>query len=188
MSQLKKHSGRIIAVLVMVGILLLLSPVGKALATADRQISPGKWTGVCISGPRNNVPTIMGTLCLIANVSTSVFTLLGFGGLVMLIVGGFRYMLSGGSSKGVESAKSSITGVIIGLILALSSFLIINLLSAFTGMPLGQLYFPPGAEGQEPKINSSQSGDGTEESPSNNSTNITGGTGGRGRTQEEANR
>jgi len=53
---------------------------------------------------------------------------------VMLLVGSFRYLFSGGNSKGTETAKNTITFAVIGLVVALSSFVILNLIAEFTGV------------------------------------------------------
>ena len=55
-------------------------------------------------------------------------------GFVMLIVGAFKWMLSGGNSQATEKARGTITYAVVGLIVALSSFIVLNLISDFTGM------------------------------------------------------
>ena len=45
---------------------------------------------------------------------------------VFLIYGGFRYMMSGGDSVKTEDAQKSISGVVIGLVVCLSSGLIVK--------------------------------------------------------------
>lgn len=54
---------------------------------------------------------------------------IGTAGLIaatMMIVGGFQYLTSGGDSSRVTAAKSRITNALIGLVLALSAFLLLN--------------------------------------------------------------
>jgi hypothetical protein len=82
----------------------------------------------------STVATIQGTECLIANglnVVLTLFTLIGF---IMFVYGAIMFMLSGGQPQKMEKAKDTITYVIVGLILAISSFVIINIISAFTGV------------------------------------------------------
>ncbi len=60
-----------------------------------------------------------------------------FGGLaafVMLIIGGFKYLTSGGDPRKSEAAKQTITYALVGLVLLVSAFLIINFIKAFTGV------------------------------------------------------
>jgi glucose uptake protein GlcU len=62
---------------------------------------------------------------------------LGFAGIVLfllLIVGGFKYITSGGDPKAVEGAKKTLTYAIGGLIVILLSYLILVLISNITGV------------------------------------------------------
>ena len=45
---------------------------------------------------------------------------------IVLIIGGIRYLISGGDSKKVTDAKNTVLYAIIGLIIALLSFAIVN--------------------------------------------------------------
>lgn len=80
------------------------------------------------------VATIQGIECLIANVLSVAITLIGVTGFVMMIFGAFRYLISGGNSKETESAQKTLTYAVIGLVVALSSFIILNLIVQFTGV------------------------------------------------------
>ena len=54
---------------------------------------------------------------------------------VMLIYGGFRYVISGGDSKKVTDAKNTILYAIIGLIISMLAYAIVQfVISAVTGM------------------------------------------------------
>jgi hypothetical protein len=64
---------------------------------------------------------------------------LGFAGIVLfilLLVGGFKFITSGGDPKAVEGAKKTITSAIAGLAVILVSYLIIVLISNITGVDL----------------------------------------------------
>lgn len=94
--------------------------------------TPQPWTeGYCTI---DGVATVQGLSCMIANVLSVAITGIGFAGFVMLIVGSFRYLTSGGNSKGAETAKNTITFAVIGLVVGLSSFVILNLIAEFTGV------------------------------------------------------
>lgn len=60
--------------------------------------------------------------------------LLGFAFFLMMIVGGVRYLFSGGDPKALQSAKGTITWGIIGLALFALSFTILLIIQAFTGV------------------------------------------------------
>lgn len=53
---------------------------------------------------------------------------------VMLIVGGFKYITSGGDPKAVDTAKKTLTYAIAGLIIILVSYLILVLIRTITGV------------------------------------------------------
>ena len=52
---------------------------------------------------------------------------------LMLIVGGYKYITSGGDPKSVEFAKKTLTYAIGGLIFIAVSFLILRFIEVFTG-------------------------------------------------------
>ena len=55
-----------------------------------------------------------------------VLYIVGFISVVMLIWGGIRYIISGGDSKKITDAKNTILYAIIGLIIAVLAFAIVN--------------------------------------------------------------
>lgn len=111
--------------------LLLASFVVVPQAQAQTQA----WTGVCVDtvGGNTDVATIQGAQCLLANVLSIAITGIGLAGFVMMIVGSFKYLLSGGNAKGIEEAKGTMTMAVIGLVVALSAFIILNIIGGFTG-------------------------------------------------------
>lgn len=53
---------------------------------------------------------------------------------VLLVIGGLKYITSGGDPKAAESAQKTITYAIGGLLLILASFLILELIRTITGV------------------------------------------------------
>lgn len=104
------------------------------------------WSGVCVSGEQNDVATLQGLECAIANIFTVFISLVGFAGFVMFIFGSIKLMLSGSDSNGTKSAKSILTYSVAGLVLALSAFIIINLLADFTGVQSIKTFLIPRSE------------------------------------------
>lgn len=92
------------------------------------------WGGVCVGGEDGDVATIQGLECLIANIFTVFLTVLGLSGFVMMIVASFRILVSGGNSKGKETGRNTFTFAVVGLIAALSSYIVLNLIADFTGI------------------------------------------------------
>lgn len=60
------------------------------------------------------------------NISNILLVIVGFVSVIMLIIGGLRYVLSAGNSSSVEGAKNTILFAIIGIIVALIAGSIIN--------------------------------------------------------------
>lgn len=105
------------------------------------------WTEInsgCVSS--SGVATVQGIGCLLANVFSVVLTVLGIAGFIMIIYAAFNMMIMGGNAQATEKSKSTITFAIIGIILALSSFIIINLISSFTGIEAIKTFSIPGSE------------------------------------------
>jgi threonine/homoserine/homoserine lactone efflux protein len=74
---------------------------------------------------------------VITNGLTWAFVLITLASLAFLIWGGIEWITSGGDKGKVDAARKKITYAIIGLLVALSSFLIINVLGWFLG--IGQI-------------------------------------------------
>lgn len=92
---------------------------------------PQAWSEGCQS---DGVATIQGIECLLANVLSVAITLMGITGFVMMIFGAFRYLVSGGNSKETETARKTLTYAVIGIVVALASYIILNLIAEFTGV------------------------------------------------------
>lgn len=101
---------------------------------AQQAFAQSAWSGVCVGGDDNDVATIQGLECLIANVFQVILTVIGLAGFVMMIIGAFRWLVSGGNAKGVEAARNTITFAVVGLVVALSAFIVLNLIASFTGI------------------------------------------------------
>ena len=59
-------------------------------------------------------------------VTNTVLYIVGIIAVIMLIIGGIKYVISGGDSKKVTDAKNTILYAIIGLIIAFLSYAIVN--------------------------------------------------------------
>ncbi len=96
------------------------------------------WTGagsVCVgTGNASDVATIQGLQCLLANILGIAVSGIGLIGFVMIIVGAFTFLLSGGQAKGTEGGRKTLTFAVAGLVLALSAYIILNLIANFTGV------------------------------------------------------
>lgn len=93
-----------------------------------------EWSGICVYAEDEEVATLQGLQCLLANVLSVALTLIGIAGFIMLVVGSMKWLLSGGNAQHVEKAKNTMTYAVVGLIVALSAFIILNLVAEFTGI------------------------------------------------------
>lgn len=81
-----------------------------------------------------NDPATLGQLTgVIKNIITSAIYLAGVAAVVMLLVGGFQFLLAGGDKEATQKAGKTITYAISGLVLVVCSWLIILTLAHFLG-------------------------------------------------------
>lgn len=73
---------------------------------------------------------------LVTAIVKNAFVLAGVISFILLILGGFGVIVSAGDSKKLESARGRIVGSVIGLIIVVGSFWIIQILEKITGLKL----------------------------------------------------
>ena len=88
------------------------------------------------------VAKIQGFECIVQIILNLAVRLAGIAVFVMLLVGGFKYLTSGGDSKATESARNTITYAIFGLALLLGGWLILLFIKEFTGVDVTQFVIP----------------------------------------------
>ncbi len=81
------------------------------------------------------MPTMLiGPSGVFTQITNTVLYIVGIISVIMLIYGGLRYVISGGDSKKVTDAKNTILYAIIGLIVSILAFAIVNfVINAITG-------------------------------------------------------
>ena len=57
---------------------------------------------------------------------------------IMLLIGGFNFLFSGGDQKKLEAARNTISHAIIGLVVIVSAYLILRTIKVFTGVDVTQ--------------------------------------------------
>ena len=80
----------------------------------------------CAKGTGVQENLFTGTDPLFQTVTNVLLFLIGAVSVIMLIVGGLRYVLSNGDSSAVTSAKNTILYAVIGIIVALLAYAIVN--------------------------------------------------------------
>ena len=112
--------------------------VGRAMATSNEEISeienPVR-RGVEYARP-DGVPTeLFGNTGVFTQITNTILAAVGLIAVIMLIFGGVRYIISGGDQKKVTDAKNTILYAIIGLIIALLAYAIVNFVLNALGAP-----------------------------------------------------
>lgn len=75
------------------------------------------------------IPAVMG------NLISALFIFVGLVCLVLLIVSGYKFINSAGDPKKLGSARDTLIHAILGLLIVIFSFFIINLISIITSVP-----------------------------------------------------
>jgi hypothetical protein len=94
------------------------------------------------SGDFTDVATIQGLECLFYNVLQVIVFFAGLAFFYMFISGGYNYLFSGGDSKKIASASSTLTMAILGLVGVIGSWLILSLIEKFTGVAITKFLIP----------------------------------------------
>lgn len=87
-----------------------------------------------VEGTADKIPTLECIFPLVQNIVFWAFILAGITAVVFIIWGGIKFITSRGDQKQVQGARQILTYAIIGLILILSSYIIVALLANLTGV------------------------------------------------------
>ena len=90
------------------------------LASAQSSITQGASDACGNSCGSNNIATIF------KGVTDALIFLVGAISVIMIIVGGLRYVISNGDSKQISAAKDTILYAVIGVVVAIAAFAIVN--------------------------------------------------------------
>lgn len=66
---------------------------------------------------------------VILNITEMILQLVGYAAVVMLIIGGFRYLTSAGEEGRMKTAKQTILNAVIGLLISIFSIAIVNVVA-----------------------------------------------------------
>ena len=77
--------------------------------------------------------TLTDMVGVIANGMDWIFSIVGAAALLMFVYGGFTFLISAGNEEQVKKGKAILQGAIIGLIIVLGSYMIINFLLTSLG-------------------------------------------------------
>ena len=112
------------AIVMGIGVLALPAAPAQAIEVFGR-CGVDKASNVCVSKEDDASSMIKIVINLILGI-------LGIVAVIMIIIGGIRYTTSGGDSAGIKSARDTIIYAVVGLVIAILSFAIVNfVLDAF---------------------------------------------------------
>ena len=117
---MKKILRAILPVLVM-GVVAIIGVCG-ALDVSAMTLEEGARAAKCDGCPED----LFGDNGVFKRVTNTILYIVGIIAVIMLIIGGIRYVLSGGDAKKVTDAKNTILYAIIGLVICFLSFAIVN--------------------------------------------------------------
>ncbi len=86
-----------------------------------------------VFSPATSFPTFGDFVGIVIKNAFVVAGLLSF---IILILGGFRLIVAGGDTKKLDQARGAVSGAVTGLILVVSSYWIVQIVEAITGLPL----------------------------------------------------
>ncbi len=85
-----------------------------------------------------DIPAIRDLETVFGNVIKSALALAGIVLFVMIVIGAVKYITSAGDPKAVDSAQKTLTYAIGGLLVVILSYLVLVLITRFTGVDVTQ--------------------------------------------------
>ena len=79
----------------------------------------------CAQG-NNQQANLFGTSGVFKIITNVMLFLIGAISVIMLIIGGIRYVVSGGDSSAIQSAKNTILYAIVGVVVAILAYAVVN--------------------------------------------------------------
>ena len=101
------------------------------IPTTDWKNIPG-----CLSGPNNDIATLACIPGVIQNVISFLVLFAGAVCVFLIIVAGYKFVMSEGDPEKIASARKTLTYAIGGFLFVTLSFVILNIIASFTGAPL----------------------------------------------------
>ena len=115
-----------------VGAVLFIAPVSVEAFNGTVQ------SGVNAARGTDVPSTLLGDGGALTTIVNALLFIIGFLSVIMLIFGGLRYIISGGNAAAVTTAKNTILYAIVGLIIAIFAYAIVNfVIGSLTGTATG---------------------------------------------------
>jgi hypothetical protein len=105
-------------------------PGGDAFAVFSQSISQGADSAKGI----DQATTLFGPTGMFQTITNVLLFVVGAVSVIMLIIGGIRYVVSGGDSTAVQGAKNTILYAIVGIVICLLAYAVVSfVIGSFTG-------------------------------------------------------
>jgi hypothetical protein len=112
-----------IAVLAVPALMAVSTPANSACNPGDLSIGGG----INCAAPSSSSQTgLFGTNSLFQKVANAIIFITGAVAVIMVIIGGFRYVLSSGNPQATAGAKDTILYAVIGVVVAALAYAIVN--------------------------------------------------------------
>lgn len=85
---------------------------------------------------------IVDIIGILKNIISILAPIAGIAFFIMLLVGGFQFVTSGGDPKAAGQARATLTYAVIGVILVVAAWLIIQAIAQFTGVDVTKVEIP----------------------------------------------
>ena len=115
---MKNYLKLFLPIIVMIGVFALVGASSVSAVT----LQEGAEAARCDQCPRD----LFGNTGVFKQITNTILYIVGIIAVVMLIIGGIKYLLSGGDSKKVTDAKNTVLYAIIGLVIAFLAYAIVN--------------------------------------------------------------
>lgn len=114
-------------------LILVVFTLAVALAPVVGAFDGGIRSGADSARGDDQTANLFGQAGIFKTITNVLLFILGAISVIMIIVGGLRYVISGGNSTAVTAAKNTILYAIVGVIVALLAYAIVNfVLTSFT--------------------------------------------------------
>lgn len=82
----------------------------------------------------DQVTNLFGSAGIFSTITNVLLFVLGAISVIMIIIGGLRYVISGGDQAAVSAAKNTILYAVVGIIVAILAYAVVNfVIGSFTG-------------------------------------------------------
>lgn len=106
------------------------------------QTPPGEVIELCPETPPGSILCEITIPALVSAVIKLILVIAAIIAFIFLVIGGIKWIVSGGDKAATESARGTITAALVGLLIVFAAWAIIRLIETFFGIDILQLRIP----------------------------------------------